>query len=522
MSWDQARRLRLSEQHEWFRRRAGVASHSTGVASRDAGVASRDAGVRATPMLLTTAEAPAGRLVRPVGRHLAFGADPTSQVSVAWQVPAPVRSPFLRIGESPSDLSQRIAAEIRTVAALRTDGCAQPSASGPTGERHYLHAMAERLEPGRTYHYSVGHQGADDPRAGWTGTFTTAPSNRQPFTFTAFGDQGVSPAAVGMPALIQAQAPAFHLHAGDISYADSSGRGLVTDSYDSQVWDSFFAQIEPAAARVPWQIAVGNHEMEAWYSADGYGAQRARFDFPGHPASSTPDTYYSLRYGNVGIVSLDANDVSYEIPANRGYSDGAQTSWLAGTLAALRGDPDVDFVVAFFHHCGYCTCTAHGSEGGVREHWAPLFDQYEVDLVINGHNHIFERTDPLKGGSPTGAAPAGSTIRPATEGTTYITAGSGGVGLYEFPASDSYAGRVSDADAVASHVSEADDATARETVTWSRVRYTGYCLLVLDSRPGEWPGADSTLTVRGLAADGAEIDRITLARSASLISATSY
>jgi len=469
-------------------------------------------------MLLAATEVPAGRSVRPAGRHLAFGADPSSQMSVAWQVPARVRGPFMRIGESPSDLSQQIAAEVRTIASLRVDaGQASPAASGPAVEQYYLHAAAARLQPGRTYYYSVGHQGNDDPQASWTGTFTTAPSDRRPFTFTAFGDQGVSPRAARAHALIRAQHPAFHLHAGDISYAESGGNGLITDSYDSRVWDSFFTQIEPAAARIPWQVAVGNHEMEAWYSADGYGAQHARFDFPGHAATSTPPTYYSLRYGNVGLVSLDANDVSNEIPANRGYSGGAQTRWLADTLAALRGDPDVDFIVAYFHHCGYCTCTSHGSEGGVREHWVPLFDQHGVDLVINGHNHIFERTDPLRGGSSGGPAPAGSTIRPASQGTTYITAGSGGIGLYEFPAPDSYAGQAADSDALTSHVHPADGAAVRETVTWSRVRYTGYCLLAVDSEPGQQPGADSTLIVRGLADDGAEIDRVILTRPASIL-----
>ncbi len=34
----------------------------------------------------------------------------------------------------------------------------------------------------------------------------------------------------------------------------------------------------------------------------------------------------------------------------------------------------------------------------MRTNWVPLFDKYAVDLVINGHNHIYERTDPLKGG----------------------------------------------------------------------------------------------------------------------------
>jgi hypothetical protein len=166
--------------------------------------------------------------------------------------------------------------------------------------------------------------------------------------------------------------------------------------------------------------------------------------------------------------------------------------------------------VAYFHHCAYCTCTSHGSEGGARKFWVPLFDKYGVDLVINGHNHIFERTDPLKGGVST-PAPTGSTITPATQGTTYIAAGGGGVSLYKFSAADSYEGHVNNVASITSFVNEAGGTTVNETVAWSRVRYTGYCLLVIDSKPGHG-GGTSTLLVRGLAEDGTELDRVTLAR----------
>ena len=44
---------------------------------------------------------------------------------------------------------------------------------------------------------------------------------------------------------------AFHLLAGDISYADASGRGEATDDYEPTRWDTYFRQIEPVAAQVP-------------------------------------------------------------------------------------------------------------------------------------------------------------------------------------------------------------------------------------------------------------------------------
>jgi hypothetical protein len=332
-----------------------------------------------------------------------------------------------------------------------------------------------------------------------------------PFTFTAFGDQGITHDPAATNNLILGQAPAFHLHAGDISYAESGGAGLLTDSYDPRAWDSFFMETASTAASVPWMASLGNHEMEAWYSPDGYGADVDRFDFPGNGPRACPGTYF-FTYGNVAIVSLDPNDVSYEIPANLGYSGGSQTRWLGKTLKALRHDRSVDFIVVFFHHCAYCTCTSHGSEGGVREYWAPLFDRYQVDLVINGHNHVYERTDPIKAGAPTTTAPVGATIEPATEGTTYVAAGGAGASLYAFSVPDSYEGWVDNVASVGSHVNQPGRTRVPETVAWSRVRYSGYGLLVVDVTPPLFGGRTS-MAVRALDERGTEVDSFTLSRS---------
>ncbi len=229
----------------------------------------------------------------------------------------------------------------------------------------------------------------------------------------------------------------------------------------------------------------------------------------GNGPSVCPGTYF-FTYGNVGIISLDPNDVSYEIPANLGYSGGSQTTWLGQTLPGLRANPSVDFIVVFFHHCADCTCTTHASEGGVRQFWTSLFDQYSVDLVINGHNHIYERTDPIKAGAPTTTAPIGATIQPATQGTTYVTCGSAGKSLYAFGAPDSYEGAVDNVALVASYINESGGTEVTETVAWSRVRYTGYALVVVDVTPSVFGSA--TMLVRGLNESGAEVDSFTLSR----------
>lgn len=204
--------------------------------------------------------------------------------------------------------------------------------------------------------------------------------------------------------MVGGQNPAFHLHAGDWSYAESGGSGLLTDTFDPRIFDSWFTEIEGVASNVPWMAAVGNHEMEPWYPIHGYGGQLKRMSFIGNAPGSCPVSF-SFLYGNVGFIALDANDVSYELEANLGYTHGAQTKWLESTLASWRSKATVDFVVVYFHQCAHSTCSTHASDGGIDQFWTPVFDKYQVDLVINGHNHIYERTDPMRGGKRRTTAP---------------------------------------------------------------------------------------------------------------------
>ncbi|MEV5435999.1 metallophosphoesterase family protein [Streptomyces sp. NPDC052682] len=511
-----AARMSMAEQHEYLRARFSRRTMIRGGAVTLGAVAGGafvpgTTARAATPSGWTRSEKVDGALVAPFGRHLAYGNDPRTEMTISWQVPVAVQKPFVRIGAHPTDLSRRIEAEVRT---LHT-----PAGVGASGDhtQYYVHARLTHLKPGRTYYYGVGHAGFD-PAApqllGTLGTFTTAPAHARPFTFTAFGDQGVSYHGLANDSLILAQNPAFHLHAGDIAYADPTGQGKTSDTgFDSRVWDQFLAQTESVAKSVPWMVSYGNHDMEAWYSPNGYGGQEARFTLPGNgPDKKHLPGVYSFVHGNTAIISLDPNDVSFEIPANLGISGGTQTRWLEAQLKKFRAAPGIDFVVVFFHHCAYCTSTAHASEGGVRQEWVPLFEKYTVDLVINGHNHQYERTDVIKGDQVAKKLPIGGTAYPETEGVVYVTAGAAGRSLYAFSAPDSYEGHEHEVDAVASFVN-LKDGKQNETVAWSRVRYLDYSFLRVDVHPapkGHW----ATLKVQGIAETGDRIDHFTVARRA--------
>ncbi|GGL89347.1 purple acid phosphatase family protein [Nakamurella endophytica] len=395
--------------------------------------------------------------------------------------------------------------------------------------------------------------------------------------------------AVSQTNLMATQKPRFTLLAGDICYADPSGTGLPADdtlaltggspagknNYNPYVWDVFLNQIESQAAFTPWMFATGNHDMEPLYGATefvgqspnhGYGGHQKRLDLPGNGPKGCPSVY-SFVYANVAVISVDANDLSYEIQTNTGYSDGAQLQWIERTLKEWRTNPHVaptvDFVVAFFHHCAFSTTNNHASDGGLRDALDPLFSKYQVDLVVQGHNHLLERTDPIRNGKATRRAPDGSTVEPAKDGVTYICVGSGGRPRYPFrpapsPAAPPPAGvdpfgpqllpegqrfrgyqppggtnaTENNTENVVNSYVWSKEGTAvgaggyptgtkvPEQIEWSQVRYDDYAFIAVDVVPAA-EGRCTTFTVRTLAdalpGSGkpyAEIDRITLRRTA--------
>jgi hypothetical protein len=463
--------MSMAEQHEWLQRPV----------SRRA-VLAAILGTAITPLLWTQTATASAAAAGIHGRHLAFGPDPHTQMIVGFNSTAPITRADVVATAVRRDHSVSAPATLQTV-------------RGSTSR--YARCTLTGLHPDTAYRYAVHVDGQQVASA----TFTTA-AKSGPFRFTAFGDQGVSTRAVTVLNALQRLAPRFHLLAGDLCYADSSGQGGPGDVFDSQQWDHWLDQNDPVGSQLPWMIAPGNHEMEPGFANHGYAGWLSRVAIGGASPLAVP-VASTFRYSSVGFVGLDSNDVSFEIPANRGWTNGQQTSWLASTLAALRADPTIDFIVAYMHASPYSTSDAHGSEGGIRESWVPLFDKYEVDLVISGHNHCYERTLPLRNGGVT--APTSQAIGGELQGTdsalgtTYITAGGGGQVLAPgfYPAGFS---RVS--------TLHNDGLEPAPWVASERADYGTLCADVVPSTTREAP----TMHLRAYNTDGVVVDDVTLTR----------
>jgi hypothetical protein len=73
--------------------------------------------------------------------------------------------------------------------------------------------------------------------------------------------------------------------------------------------------------------------------------------------------------------------------------DPDQLVWLEGALRASRAT----WKIAVFHHPLYSSARTHGSTVELRPLFEPLFALYGVDVVLSGHDHVYQRVTPQHG-----------------------------------------------------------------------------------------------------------------------------
>jgi hypothetical protein len=118
------------------------------------------------------------------------------------------------------------------------------------------------------------------------------------------------------------------------------------------------------------------HEDDS--TGDPYDNYLNTFAFPGN------EMYFSFDYGNAHFIVLNTEDTT----------DPTQLSWLESDLQAADSDPSDPWIFVTFHKPPYAS-GGHGSDWEARANFVPLFRDYEVDMVFNGHNHFYQRTYPL-------------------------------------------------------------------------------------------------------------------------------
>ncbi len=544
------------------------------------------------------------------GRHLSYGDDPRTQMWVGGQlfnvhtynaVPPKSLRVWLEYGADRS-YGMTVEAEIRELISHVPVWDGKPGALHASrmlnADQFFVHAHLTGLAPGTEYHYRFRYATAGESGATSDATFMTVPDAvTEPFTFTAFGDEGI-PGTVARPGPVAAARadwgmwnngsfeptdpddPAstghnttsavikqimrvrnlangtpsrFNLQAGDLCYAQAQGRhpadhqpgrpqrqpagarqhaGAAADQrrlgllrpvgLDELVPDDRAQRgarsrgCSPPATTTPScsprSVAADQATVDELRPL-GYGGLAKRLDLPATGPSGCPSVY-SFRYGNVGIISLDANELCLEIQGLTGYSGGAQAALAGGTARGLaratrrstsssrsstsaRSPPATATAPT-----AACARRSPRCSPGTRSTWRSRATTTSTSAPTR-----CSTTPATNSARSTRQAVAVSPdepaeVEPARDGTTYVVVGTAGTPRYGWtggardrPQLRRRAGQRHDrhrgpAAKTGPYVAELDFSKTYETVDWSQARYDDYGFIALDVTPGAARPAD--------------------------------
>ena len=387
----------------------------------------------------------------PIQGHVAL-ADGADEMWVGWvsgrQPRADTDAPTVRWGLRAGHYSSSTAAKIgSSTTYAATDMCNAPAnTTSQTMWRFpgwFHHVLLKGLAPATRYYYVYG-----SARDGWSqersfmskplphgAAAAAAAAPPPPVRFLAYGDQDWDEGEPGSVSTAQGALrdvldgwDNFILHFGDLSY----GEGDVSD------WDHWGRENEPGAARAPYMVSLGNHEMDfvsgGERSPTGGGEGGGGFhpaggdlgnDSKGEcgvavahrfktPSNGNGAAWYSFDYGVVHVV---------QISSEHNWTRGSpQWEWIREDLAAVdRGA--TPWVVVTAHRMMY---SSQADQGGtpalMREHLEGLVNEHKVNLFLSGHQHSYERFCPVFNGT---------CVEDGRSGTTYIIAGTAGAGVDE-------------------------------------------------------------------------------------------
>ncbi len=294
------------------------------------------------------------------------------------------------------------------------------------------------LAPGTTYMYRVG-----SAEKGWwsdIGSFTTSGGDDSQFTFFHMTDtQATSPEQYedGWARVMQAAYSLypdarFVLHTGD----------FVDNGDNFKQWQWFFDSASDTILNTAIMPVSGNHDAYGFdalvnnfkinYDGEEYDADDPNSDFDALFQYTDTGIYYSFDYNNAHFAVLNSNDLK-----ENGELTTEQLEWLTADME----NSDAEWKIVAFHKAVYSNGEHYKDDdvSGLRAQMAVLMPQLQVDLVLNGHDHVYFRTDPLNNNTvdedcdhdvimQNGTAIVEAMINP--DGTIYSINGSAGVKSY--------------------------------------------------------------------------------------------
>jgi len=262
--------------------------------------------------------------------------------------------------------------------------------------RHHVFKLAN-LRPDTRYWYQVR---TSDELASKKRTFRTLPAKPNTYEVVVLGD------VRSLPQRWHAVSQSIYKNEPEALFVIGTGDYPV-DGTKYALWrKQFFEPARNLLATKPMWPAIGNHEATRRHddlTRPEASQYFSLFELPGN------ERWYRVDYHLMTLLVLDSN--SFLSPQHEQYK------WLRRQLRSERKR----FTLVAFHHAPFSSGPhAVTHPDATPKEWpidqgqrflVPLFEMYGVDLVLNGHDHIYERSQ--KNGIP------------------YVVTGGGGAPLYQ-------------------------------------------------------------------------------------------
>ena len=259
-----------------------------------------------------------------------------------------------------------------------------------------LHAITlQNLAPATRYPFTVRVRGATK-----YGAVTTAPRDDSgaSFRFLIYGDNRTDDAAHAAVVRAMAVVPSdFLLNTGD----------FVEKGASPSQWQTFFDIEAPLLRERCLFSAVGNHEL-----IDGAGAEYVRYFGPSEPAAPRPVDAGAapLALEQLSGTYRWSNARFFLVNGMVDYGSGPTRAWLDKALNDADDEAGLVWRIVVVHH-GPWSSGPHGANAHFVDAAIPaLLRKHRIDLVVSGHDHIYERGE--------------------ADGISYLVSGGGGAPLY--------------------------------------------------------------------------------------------
>lgn len=337
---------------------------------------------------------------------LGITADPAHSQSVTWRSETLAKKPQAQVAlaETGKDPDPDTAISVTATATDYVTG---------TGEHiNGYTAILSPLTSGKKYAYRVG----DGSTWSEWNQFQTPGEKPEPFTFLYVGDSQLRANANWAAIMRDA---AFLLNPGARLLLQAGD--LTNEGWDDSLWAEWYKGLGPYAARVPQVATPGNHDMNLPENAPGkpvsvFPLWHAHLALPDNGPTGAPmlkgEAYY-FDYQGVRFISIEGNAYSeeqYDAEA-RAQVQSVQAPWLEKVLKENRNR----WTIILQHEPMYGV-GRNPDNPELRKAFLALYDQYHVDLVLQGHDHVYTRTPKLAGGQ---------IVAPDAPGVVYVTSVSG-------------------------------------------------------------------------------------------------